>query len=176
MTASGGVYVGLGANLGDPPAQLRRAVVLLRDHGIERVLRESHLYRTPPWGRSDQPAFINAVIEVSTALAPQALVAQLLSVERALGRERDARWGPRTIDLDLLLHRELRVDEPGCRVPHPHLAERAFVLVPLAEIAADAHVPGLGSVAALLASLPAAERAAVERTGPALVDGANRGE
>jgi len=158
----GGVYLGLGANLGDPAQQLRRALAQLQGDGAIRLLRCSTFHRTAPWGRLDQPEFVNAVAEIDTALEPDALVEALLATERALGRQRDAgRWGPRLIDLDLLLYRERELALPGCRVPHPRLAERAFVLVPLAELAPDARVPGLGSVAQCLQRLSPAERATV---------------
>ena len=157
-----GVYVGLGANLGDPERQLRAAMDALDALPHVRIARASSLYRSAPWGRVDQPEFINAVVELGTTLAPAALVEALLGLERAAGRERGAeRWAPRTIDLDLLLHGAHVMDEPSCRVPHPHIAERAFVLVPLAELAPDVLVPGRGLVRDLLAALPEAERAAI---------------
>ena len=157
-----GVYIGLGANLGDPPAQLREALRRLDAAPAVRLLRVSRPCRTPPWGVDAQPPFINAVAELETTLAPAALLETLLAVERAGGRERGGlRWGPRMIDLDLLLDGDAAVDLPGCTVPHPRLRERAFVLVPLAELAPDALVPGAGPVAALLAALDPAERAAV---------------
>lgn len=173
----GGVYLGLGANLGNPARQLRRALVQLQRDGAIRVLRCSAFYRSAPWGRLDQPDFVNAVAEVDSGLEPDALVAALLATERALGRERDGgRWGPRLIDLDLLLYRERELALPGCRVPHPRLAERAFVLVPLAELAPDARVPGNGTVAQCLQRLSPDQRAqvvpahdvdaALEATGP----------
>jgi 2-amino-4-hydroxy-6-hydroxymethyldihydropteridine diphosphokinase len=158
----GGVYIGLGANLGDPVRQLRRALDRLQHDGAVRVLRCSSCYRTAPWGRRDQPEFVNAVAELGTALEPAALVEALLATERALGRERDGeRGGPRLIDLDLLLYRDRVLAQPGCRIPHPRLAERAFVLVPLAELAPDARVPGHGSVTQCLQRLPGAELASV---------------
>lgn len=159
----GEVYIGLGANLGEPPAQLREA---LRRLDAERGItldRVSRPYRSAPWGNPDQPAFVNAVAALRTTLAPEALLARLLEVERSLGRARGGeRWGPRTIDLDLLLDGERSVDLPGCHVPHPRLALRAFVLVPLLEIAPAARVPGAGSVRELLAGIDPAERAGVE--------------
>jgi 2-amino-4-hydroxy-6-hydroxymethyldihydropteridine diphosphokinase len=157
-----GVYVGLGANLGDPARQVRDAIAALDALPDVRVLRASSSYRTPPWGRSDQPDFVNAVVELDTALAPGALVDALLRVERGAGRERRGeRWAPRTIDLDLLVYADRVVDAPHCRVPHPLLAERAFVLVPLAELAPELVVPGRGTVRELLDALPRAERDAV---------------
>ncbi|MBP6691806.1 MAG: 2-amino-4-hydroxy-6-hydroxymethyldihydropteridine diphosphokinase [Xanthomonadales bacterium] len=169
----GGVYIGLGANLGDPARQLIRALGQLQLDGAVRVLRCSACYRTAPWGRLDQPEFANAVVEVDTTLEPAALVEALLATERALGRERDGeRWGPRLIDLDLLLYRERELAQPGCRVPHPRLVERAFVLVPLAELAPDALVPGHGSVTQCLQRLPAAELASARRAADARLEAA----
>lgn len=160
----GGVYIGLGANLGDPARQLRRAIEHLQRDGAIRLLRCSAGYRTAPWGRLDQPEFVNAVAEIGTMLEPEALVEALLATERALGRERDGeRWGPRLIDLDLLLYRARELALPGCRVPHPRLGERAFVLVPLAELAPDAWIPGHGSVTHCLQGLPASALAGVRR-------------
>jgi 2-amino-4-hydroxy-6-hydroxymethyldihydropteridine diphosphokinase len=158
----GGVYLGLGANLGDPPAQLREALRRLDACPGIAVERVSRAYRSAPWGNPDQPPFLNAVAALRTTLAPEALLAQLLEVERALGRERGgARWGPRTIDLDLLLDGDRVVDLPGCQVPHPRLARRAFVLVPLLELAPAAVVPGIGAARALLERVDAGERAGV---------------
>ena len=141
-------YVGLGANLGDREATIRRAVELL---GATRV---STLRETDPWGYSDQPRFLNGAAEVETTEEPQALLERLLRIERELGRVRDGpRYGPRTIDLDLLLYGDLELDEPGLTVPHPRLHERAFVLEPLRELAPALVVPGRGPVEALLARL-----------------------
>jgi 2-amino-4-hydroxy-6-hydroxymethyldihydropteridine diphosphokinase len=142
-------YVGLGANLGDREASISRAAELI---GAERL---STIRETEPWGYADQPAFLNAVAEVETDLYARALLDRLLDIERLLGRERGAgpRYGPRTIDLDLLLYGEEVVDEPGLTVPHPHLHERAFVLEPLAELDAGIVVPGRGTISDLLAAL-----------------------
>jgi 2-amino-4-hydroxy-6-hydroxymethyldihydropteridine diphosphokinase len=165
--AVSGVYVGLGANLGDPFAQLRAALDALDRGPATRVLRASNAFRTPPWGPVVQPAFVNAVAEVETTLDAESLLAYLLSIEAAAGRTRGAeRWGPRVIDLDLLLYGAQQHDRAGCRVPHPRMAQRAFVLVPLAQLAARVAIPGAGSVAQALAALPAAERGAVVDLGP----------
>ena len=162
--ARGGVFVGLGGNLGDPIARFRDAAAALDALDGTRVLRASSNYRTPAWGPVPQPDFVNAVIELDTGLSPRALVDALLSVERRLGRTRgDDRWGPRLLDLDLLVYRDAQADEPGCHVPHPRLRERAFALVPLAELAPDLHVPGQGGMRELLARLPPVERAGVAR-------------
>jgi 2-amino-4-hydroxy-6-hydroxymethyldihydropteridine diphosphokinase len=141
-------YIGLGSNLGDREETIRRAVELL---GNARI---STLIETEPWGYADQPLFLNAVAELETDEPPRALLARLLEIERELGRTRDGpRYGPRTIDLDLLLYGDDRLDEPGLGLPHPRLHERAFVLEPLAELAPELVVPGLGPVKALLSRL-----------------------
>lgn len=147
--------VGLGANLGDAAATLHDAIAELARLPGSTLLRASRLYRTPAWGRTDQPDFINAVALVETGLAARDLLDALLSIERSFGRVRldGERWGPRTLDLDLLLFGDALIDEPGLRVPHPHLHERAFVLLPLAEIAPELRIPGLDSVAALAAGM-----------------------
>lgn len=128
-------YVGLGSNLGDRESVIADAVSALGSHPEIEVLRVSTLRETEPWGPIDQPRFLNGAVAVDTTLAPRALLGVLLDVERGLGRVRHERWGPRTIDLDLLLYGDTVVDEPGLTVPHPRLRERAFVLEPLLEIA-----------------------------------------
>jgi len=141
-------YVGLGANLGDREATIRAAAALL---GARRL---STIVETEPWGLEDQPRFLNAVAELETGLEPRELLERLLGLERQLGRERTGpRWGPRTIDLDLLVFGDRVVAEPGLTVPHPLLHERLFVLRPLAELAPALDVPGRGPVAALLAGV-----------------------
>jgi 2-amino-4-hydroxy-6-hydroxymethyldihydropteridine diphosphokinase len=144
-------YVGLGANLGDRETSIRRAAELI---GARRL---SSLRETEPWGQTDQPLFLNAAAEVETALAAPAFLAQLLAVERRLGRVRTGeRWGPRTIDLDLLLYGHEAISEPGLTVPHPFLHERRFVLEPLAELAPGLEIPGNGTVREALAALQSA--------------------
>jgi 2-amino-4-hydroxy-6-hydroxymethyldihydropteridine diphosphokinase len=147
--------VGLGANLGDAAATVREAMQALDALPGTSLLQGSPLYRTPAWGNTAQPDFINAAALLRTTLGPRELLDGLLDIERRFGRDRKggAHWGPRTLDLDLLLYGEGRIDEPGLRVPHPHLHERAFVLVPLARVAAQMQVPGLGRVATLLAGV-----------------------
>jgi 2-amino-4-hydroxy-6-hydroxymethyldihydropteridine diphosphokinase len=147
-------FVGLGSNLGDREATIARAVELLSGaEGVE-IVAVSSLRETEPWGPVDQPSYLNGAAEVTTDLPPRALLDVLLAVERALGRERGGeRWGPRTIDLDLLLYDGVTVDEPGLTVPHPRLHERRFALEPLAELAPAAVVPGRGTAAELLAAL-----------------------
>jgi len=148
------VYVGLGANLGDREATIRRALELLDSDQDVRVVAVSTLRETDPVGFADQPRFLNGAALIETDLGAREVLDRLLRVERALGRTRDGpRWGPRTIDLDLLVHGSQVVDEPGLRVPHPRLAERRFVLEPLAELDPELVVPGLGAVETLLASL-----------------------
>ena len=144
-------YVALGSNLDDPRAQVERALAELdRLPGTRCVLRSS-LYRSRPFGPVPQPDFVNAVAGLLTELGPAALFGELKALEMRLGRERPVvRWGPRRIDLDLLVHGNARVGEPDLQVPHPGIAERDFVLVPLAEIAPDLEVPGVGRVRALL--------------------------
>ncbi|MGA8574887.1 MAG: 2-amino-4-hydroxy-6-hydroxymethyldihydropteridine diphosphokinase [Candidatus Cybelea sp.] len=125
-------FIGIGSNLGDRFANVERAFASLGELG--RVVRRSSLYWTAPWGNADQPWFLNAVALVETDLTPRLLLERLLAIEREGGRIRRERWGPRAIDLDLLIFDDLEIDEAGLRVPHAHLRERAFVLVPLAEI------------------------------------------
>ena len=148
-------YVGLGANLGDREAALGRAVELLDEADGIDVVAVSSWRETEPWGPVEQPPFLNGAAALETDLDPGALLEVLLDVERRLGRVRreGERWGPRVIDLDVLLYGDLVVDEPGLAVPHPHLHERRFALEPLAELAPDALVPGRGTVAALLDAL-----------------------
>lgn len=149
-------FVGLGSNLGEREATIRRALELLDGAAGIEVIAVSKLRETKPWGPVEQPPFLNGVAELETTLEPEGLLAVLLEVERELGRKRSGeRWGPRTIDLDLLLHGEAVLDLPGLTLPHPRLHERRFALEPLAELAAEAVVPGRGTVAALLAVLPA---------------------
>ena len=147
-------YIGLGANLGPREATLLRAVDLLAaSSGIE-VLELSSLRETDPVGVTDQPTFVNGALAVETTLSPHELLDTLLGVERELGRVREGeRWGPRTIDLDLLVYADEVVDEPGLRVPHQRLHERRFALEPLAELEPDLEIPGLGRVSAVLTKL-----------------------
>ena len=148
--------IGLGANLGDAEGTLRRAIDVLAGLSSAPV-RASRLYHARAWGRTDQPDFINAVVIIETALPARALLDRLLAIERDFGRVRvdGDRWGPRTLDLDLLLHGDANIDEPGLRVPHPYLHERAFVVLPLAEIAPDVCIPGIGFVRGLVAAMAA---------------------
>ena len=154
------IFVGLGANLGDPAHNLRSAVAYLRD--VMEVSALSSLYRTEPVGLREQPRFLNAVLGGSTMLTPRELIEAFARIEGALGRVRVTPMGPRTLDLDLLLYGSQVVEEAGVQVPHPRMAARRFVLLPLAEIAPQARHPLLGLTAAeMLARLPEAE--AVEK-------------
>jgi 2-amino-4-hydroxy-6-hydroxymethyldihydropteridine diphosphokinase len=141
-------YVGLGANLGDREDSIRKASELI---GATRI---STIRETEPWGVTDQPPFLNAVAELEWEGSSRGLLDLLLEVERGLGRVRDgSRWGPREIDLDLLVFGDELIDEAGLTIPHPELARRLFVLEPLAELAPDLDVPGVGVVSALLTEL-----------------------
>ncbi len=147
-------YIGLGSNLADPRAQVERALQCLARLPESRLLGSSHLYRSAPWGVLDQPEFVNAAAAIETGLSPQTLMQALLAIERDAGRDRSGeRWGPRILDLDLLVYGALTLAEPGLQLPHPHLHERAFVLLPLAEIAPHLEVPGRGPISALLARI-----------------------
>lgn len=147
-------YVGIGSNLGDRERNVRRAIELLRADAQIQVIAVSELRETDPVGFVDQPRFLNGAVNVRTVLPPRALLERLLEIERTLGRVRTAaRYGPRTIDLDLLLYGDKVVDEPGLRIPHPRLAERRFALEPLLDLDPALSVPGRGPVQALLAGL-----------------------
>jgi 2-amino-4-hydroxy-6-hydroxymethyldihydropteridine diphosphokinase len=138
-------FIALGGNVGDVRATFDRAVAMLCDDGVVRLLARSSDYRTPPWGVTDQPPFINAAIAVTTALPPHDLLSRAEDCERALGRvrARERRWGPRSIDLDLLAYDDLVLIDRDLILPHPHLFERAFALVPLAEIAPEQVIAGV---------------------------------
>jgi 2-amino-4-hydroxy-6-hydroxymethyldihydropteridine diphosphokinase len=148
-------YVGLGSNLGDRAAHLLLGLSALSRLPETRLLRLSPVYETDPVG-PPQPPYLNMVAELETELSPKGLLAEMLRIEKALGRERRERWGPRTLDLDLLLYGDLVLEEEGLSVPHPRLHERAFVLVPLLDLLPEGRHPLLGqSFAELLASLDA---------------------
>ncbi len=147
-------YIGLGANLGNPAETIERALDLLGEQDGLEVVAVSTLRETEPVGFLDQPWFLNGAVAVETDLSPRELLSRLLAVELELGRTRDGpRFGPRTIDLDLLVYGSDEVSEPGLTVPHPRLAERRFALEPLAELDAELVVPGRGSVSTLLRGL-----------------------
>ena len=137
-----GIYLGLGSNLGDRLGNLRRAAEALPSS--VSILAASPVYETDPWGYLDQPAFLNQVWEVATALPPKKLLSRLKQMEKKLGRKATFRNGPRVIDLDILFYGDLVLEQDGIAVPHPRLHERAFVLVPLADLAPDLLHPVLG--------------------------------
>ena len=146
-------YVGIGANLDDPAARVRGAFAALAAMPQTRLLKRSSLYRSEPQGYREQPDFVNAVAELETALAPQDLLAGLQAIEKSAGRIRSFPNAPRTLDLDLLLYGDERLERPGLAVPHPRMHERAFVLVPLLEIAPQAGIPGRGPARQCLAQI-----------------------
>jgi 2-amino-4-hydroxy-6-hydroxymethyldihydropteridine diphosphokinase len=150
-------FVGLGGNVGAAIATLRAAIGDLAALPGTQLLRASRLYRTPAWGIEEQPDFVNAAVMLETQLAPRALLDQLLAIERIHGRSRDPdkRWGPRTLDLDLLLYGDAVIAEPGLHVPHPQLQYRAFALQPLVELAPQVVIPGIGRADAALEALAA---------------------
>lgn len=154
MGARARVFIGLGSNLADPMLQLRQALHALVGLPATRLHAQSSLYRNPPMGPVWQPDFVNAVAELRTELAPLALLAALQRIEAGQGRKRSrVRWGPRTLDLDILLWGERQLKLPGLIVPHPGIAQRAFVLYPLVELAPGLDVPGYGCIEQLLAGV-----------------------
>lgn len=151
MTAA---YVALGSNLGDSRRYLSEAIEAMARLPGTTVTARSRLYRTPPWGMLEQPEFLNAAVQLDTGLSADELLHALLAIERAAGRSREGeRWGPRTLDLDLLHMDGVRSAGERLTLPHPRIAERAFVLLPLADLAPALELPGQGRVADLLAAL-----------------------
>lgn len=148
-------FVGLGSNLADPAAQVRAGIAALGGIEATTIIACSSLYRSAPVGYTDQPDFINAVAALETGLSARRLLDALLAVEHLRGRRRSFRNAPRTLDLDLLLFDACAIDAPGLTVPHPRMHERAFVLLPLAEIAPAVEIPGRGAIATLVQSLDA---------------------
>ncbi len=149
-----GIFIGLGSNLNAPATQIKTAIRALDSLNAVQVWRQSSLYRSPPMGPQDQPDYVNAVVEIETELSAPALLGVLQQIEQQQGRVRHRHWGERTIDLDILLYGAQQWDDPDLLIPHPGLAERAFVLYPLAEIAPDLVVPGLGTIQSLVARCP----------------------
>jgi 2-amino-4-hydroxy-6-hydroxymethyldihydropteridine diphosphokinase len=146
-------YLGLGSNLGDRQSNLAAALDNLANPPILRVLRRSQLYESEPWGVTDQPWFLNQVLEIKTSLAPRDLLARLKQVEHDLGRQPSRRWGERLIDLDILLYGQQQVGEPDLVIPHPHLWERLFVLLPLAELQPELRSPDGQTIQQVVGSL-----------------------
>jgi len=158
------VLLALGGNVGDVRATLDRAITMLGEGGDIQVVKRSSDYRTPPWGVADQPSFINRAIVADTALPPLDLLARAQSVERQFGRDRsrEQRWGPRTLDIDLIDYEGVTQNTPALTLPHPRALERAFVLVPLAEIVPERRIAGV-SIAGALVRL---DLSGIEKLGP----------
>ena len=153
--------IALGGNVGDVPHTFNEAIAMLGDGGTINLVGRSSNYSTPAWGRTDQPSFVNAALKVRTTLPPHELLARTQEIERRLGRTRKfgERWGPRTLDIDLIAYDGLTIDTPDLTLPHPRALERAFVLVPLAEIEPDWRIAGI-RVADALAKL---DQAGIEK-------------
>ena len=152
-------YLSLGGNLGEPAEAMAAALRMLDADPMTRVVAVSSLYRTRPWGKLDQPDFLNAAAKIATRQTPQGLLDLCLGAELSLKRVRKERWGPRIVDIDLLSFGDISLHEPGLELPHPRMLERAFVLVPLAEIAPD-HVMAGKTIAEHAAAI---DRAGIER-------------
>lgn len=135
-------YIGLGGNIGDPVAAMAEALQAFDKHAQCSVLAVSRLYRTPPWGKTDQDWFFNSAAAIATSLAPHQLLDLCLEIERAMKRVRIERWGPRTIDLDVLAYEGVSLYDDRLTIPHPRMKDRAFVLMPLADLAPDLHIEG----------------------------------
>ena len=148
-------YIGLGSNLQDPENQIRRALLAMQGLPGVELLKSSSLYQSQPMGPPDQPDFVNAVAKVSTVLDPAGLLLVLQRIEYIHQRVRKPqRWGPRTLDLDILLYGDLEIDTERLRIPHPGMSEREFVLIPLQEIEKDLIIPGQGSLSEMIEKLP----------------------
>jgi 2-amino-4-hydroxy-6-hydroxymethyldihydropteridine diphosphokinase len=155
--------IALGANIGDPLHQIEAGFVALAALPVTRLLARSSLYRSAPVGYADQPDFINAVAIIETSLAPHVLLDALLNIERVNGRVREFANAPRTLDLDIVLYGDSVVHDPGLTIPHARMLERAFVMVPLAEVASEMRVPGHGTVRELAARVDAGSVAQLQR-------------
>lgn len=154
-TESRRVFIGLGGNLGEVETTLMEALFALDEIPQTTLRRQSSIYRTPAWGNTDQPDFLNCVAELQTRLGPTILLEKCLEIETRFGRirQQEQSWQARTLDLDILLFGDDIVHEPNLHIPHPHMHERAFVLVPLAELVNDLEIPGQGSLKDCLAKL-----------------------
>lgn len=148
--------IALGSNIGDKVANIEHAVALLTQTNLVRLVRHSRIFKTPPWGNTDQDWFVNSCASVKTSLNAHQLLRHCLNVEKQMGRERKEKWGPRIIDLDILVYRDVSLDDDELTLPHPHITERAFVLAPMADVAPDMIIKGQSVLAWL---------AAVDRTG-----------
>ena len=149
------VFLGLGSNLDDPDWQVQTALHEIDKIPDAKLMRTSSLYQTVPVGISDQPPFVNAVVQIETTQSPHDLLRQLLDIEEQHGRVRHVKNGPRTLDLDILIFSDWRIDDDKLTTPHPRMHERAFVLVPLLEIAPEAYIPGKGYAKEFLAHMDA---------------------
>ena len=166
-------YLGLGTNLGDRRANLREALRLLANTPGLRLLRCSQVYETEPWGVTEQPRFLNCAAEIAAALEPEALLARCQAAEQEVGRQPGPRWGPRLIDVDILLYGAQVVELPHLEIPHPRLHLRAFALVPLAELVPEAVHPALGrSIGELAQDIEGREGVTALSTIPSALDGA----
>ena len=151
-------YIGIGSNLGDALDNCRRAIQAISSDKNNQLLKCSPFYRTEPVGKKDQPWFVNGVVAVKTLLIPRDFLTFILSIEKKMGREQRERWGPRVIDLDLLLYNKQILNEAGLQIPHPRLHERRFVLIPLRDIAPDLKHPLLAkTISQILSELPETE-------------------
>lgn len=139
------VYIALGSNMGRKRENMAQAVALIAALPGVKILNSSSLYETEPWGKTDQDKFLNQVIEIETSLQPKELLAELHNIEIKMGRQRQEKWGPRLIDLDILLFGNEVINDPQLTIPHPHMRDRLFVLVPLAEIGAELQFPDDGA-------------------------------
>lgn len=160
-------WIGLGGNFDESERMLESALAMLDETRGVRVIRRSGLYRSPPWGDTDQADFVNAVAEIETSLTPDGLLAELLAAERRLGRKRDGRrWGPRCIDLDLLTFGDRILESENLQLPHPRMHLRAFVLKPILELEPGFRIPGLGTAQRALEQLDPQEAEAVRPIDP----------
>lgn len=147
-------FIGLGSNLGHGPARLQTAIADIDRLPRTRTGRRSPWYRSLPMGNVSQPLFTNAVVEIRTRLSPRALLTELQRIERHSGRVRKLRWGPRTLDLDILVYADIILSQGNLTIPHPGIPYRSFVLYPLREIAPNLHIPGMGTPASLVSGCP----------------------
>lgn len=144
MTRWHRAYIGIGSNLGDRQEYLRQGLICLHRPNEIRIIRISPVYETEPVGGVEQPEFLNMAVEVITTLSPEGLLSVMLEVEKALHRVRDVRWGPRTLDMDLLLYEDQVLATERLTLPHPRMTERGFVMIPLREVAGDKRIPACG--------------------------------
>jgi 2-amino-4-hydroxy-6-hydroxymethyldihydropteridine diphosphokinase len=147
-------YLSLGSNLGNKRTNLKRAVTFINEHPQIKLIAQSSVYETKPVGYRKQPDFLNLVIKIETTLSPQQLWQVVQKIEKKIGRKPTVRWGPRLIDIDILLYNDLTLTQPDLEIPHPELEKRAFVLIPLQEIAPGIRLPSGNNLASLIKNLP----------------------